>query len=145
MFEYIPLIVIGSSLWVLYDAHKLGVRKGMLGGNFDYGPTEWFLFSLLLWIVGFPLYLSKRQKYVEPISMDSDSRNCPFCAETIKKKAIVCLHCGKDLPKPPPPNIDSPSYCPSCENDNAYSDYTNKMFCPHCKDYVKPLMKGARQ
>lgn len=25
---------------------------------------------------------------------------CPFCAETIKRDAIVCKHCGRDLPQP---------------------------------------------
>ena len=26
-----------------------------------------------------------------------DERECPFCAETIKKKAKVCRYCGRDL------------------------------------------------
>lgn len=24
-------------------------------------------------------------------------KNCPFCAEDINNKAIVCKHCGRDL------------------------------------------------
>jgi hypothetical protein len=26
------------------------------------------------------------------------TKECPFCAEIIKKRAVVCKHCGKDLP-----------------------------------------------
>jgi hypothetical protein len=29
------------------------------------------------------------------ISSSSDTRECPFCAELIKKKATVCRFCGK--------------------------------------------------
>jgi len=25
------------------------------------------------------------------------TRECPFCAEVIKKRANVCKHCGKDV------------------------------------------------
>jgi rRNA maturation endonuclease Nob1 len=25
------------------------------------------------------------------------TRSCPFCAEIIKKKALVCKHCGKQV------------------------------------------------
>ena len=33
--------------------------------------------------------------------MEDDTKQCPFCAETIKKAAIVCRYCGRDL-------VDSP-------------------------------------
>lgn len=31
-----------------------------------------------------------------------DDKACPFCAETIKAAAIVCKHCGRDLPAKSP-------------------------------------------
>jgi hypothetical protein len=27
----------------------------------------------------------------------NDSRDCPYCAERIKRSAIVCKHCGRDI------------------------------------------------
>jgi hypothetical protein len=49
-----------TSIWVLFDANTIGVEKGQLEGVADMGPWGWFFACLLLWIIGFPLYLAKR-------------------------------------------------------------------------------------
>lgn len=56
-------IVIVSSIWVLIDARSIGVQKGQIRGIANMGPMAWFFVCLLLWIVGFPMYLAKRPEY----------------------------------------------------------------------------------
>lgn len=60
MNELIVIGMIASSIWVLVDAKTIGVKKGQLKGMVDLGPWGWFWVCLLLWIVGFPVYLAKR-------------------------------------------------------------------------------------
>lgn len=57
------LIVVGSSIWVLIDAKAIGVKMGQIKGIANNGPVGWFIVCLLLWIIGFPLYLAKRGVY----------------------------------------------------------------------------------
>lgn len=52
-------------------------------------------------------------------------RNCPFCAESIKIEAIVCKHCGKDVPAQEieaPEKDQNPAVamkiCSSCNSTN---------------------------
>ena len=64
MINYVMLgIVLGSSIWVLVDAKSIGVQKGQIKGIANMGPVSWFIVCLLLWIIGFPMYLAKRGEY----------------------------------------------------------------------------------
>ena len=50
--------------------------------------------------------------------MTSDERECPFCAETIKAKAILCRHCGSSVeiiePSTLEPESEVPKSCWRC-------------------------------
>ena len=54
----IIIIVLGTSIWVAFDASSIGAGKR----SGTTGPAAWFVFCLLLWIVGFPVYLASRSK-----------------------------------------------------------------------------------
>lgn len=61
------IIVLVTSIWVLFDAKKLmnntniDARKSI--AKYAYEPMQWFGGCLIVWIVYFPLYLSKRNQY----------------------------------------------------------------------------------
>lgn len=49
---FLLLLVLGSTIWVGVDAHRLGMA----------GPWNWILMTALLWIIGFPWYLLERSR-----------------------------------------------------------------------------------
>ncbi|CDH06492.1 conserved hypothetical protein [Xenorhabdus bovienii str. oregonense] len=57
--------------------------------------TAW---TIIGWL-GCLAWAMYRQKDTESIanSIDETTKNCPYCAELIKKKAVFCKHCSKDI------------------------------------------------
>jgi len=55
-------LILGTSIWMAFDASKIGYDKKDVGGIAGMGPVGWFFAGLLLWIVSFPLYLASRNK-----------------------------------------------------------------------------------
>lgn len=43
--------------------------------------------------------LAAMKEVADKSNSGSDTRECPFCAERIKRKAKLCRFCGKDLPE----------------------------------------------
>jgi hypothetical protein len=101
----VSLIVIFTSIWVLFDAQAIGVRKGLIRGLSDMGKWGWFFSCLGLWIIAFPYYLSKRQHLKAATAAiasrgqmpaASESRNfCPNCGRRISPR--FCTGCGQQV------------------------------------------------
>ncbi len=69
MEELMYVVILGTSIWVLFDAKSIGVKKGLVTGIANMGPWTWFFVCLFLWIVGFPVYLAKRGELKRAASM----------------------------------------------------------------------------
>lgn len=94
MGSFIWLIVIGTSIWVLFDAKSIGVKKGQIEGIANMGPWGWFFVCLLLWIIGFPAYLVKRGEYKrinssQPSNQSGDSISQLEKLAEMKNKGIL--------------------------------------------------------
>ncbi len=75
---YMWLIVLGSAVWVLFDAKSIGVKKGLITGVGNNGPWGWFFVTLLLWIIGFPMYLYYRGKFKHAVAGQSNTGSAPI-------------------------------------------------------------------
>ncbi len=53
---------VAGTFWVLYDAHRIGVKKDRTGGIFAMGPWGWFFTCLLLQGIGPIIYLFRRRE-----------------------------------------------------------------------------------
>lgn len=85
MFDVLLVIVVGTSLWVLLDALRIGVRKGQISGFFNMGAFGWFFSCLLIWILAFPAYLAKRQLYIDAAAELETPQESKFIPDQIER------------------------------------------------------------
>ncbi len=103
MDNYLWVVVLATSIWVLIDAKSIGVKKGQLRGVANMGPWGWFFGCLGLWVIGFPLYLANRPR-LKSINRGVEEVSSNFTT-------------------PSPPSQDVPTYTKAHTNGGVFGSF----------------------
>lgn len=124
-------------IWVIF-----GIITAMIGSSKGRSGCSYFLLGVLLGPLGIILALVTKTDH-QAVERDRIStgleRKCPMCAELVKAEAVLCKHCGSELPKiekpvsPPLPTKpwDLSEMTQKCLGCGVSYQYGAKL-CPEC-------------
>jgi hypothetical protein len=106
--------LLAEVIFLLY-ANSL-LNSGEYGGAFELTGFNWLILFIYIGLCGFTFYCAKKgddninlnifNNVLKQNIVVGMTKKCPFCANDIKKEAIVCQYCGRDIPNENPNTLN---------------------------------------
>jgi len=135
------------TIWVV-----IAICAAVVAGNKNRSAGGWFFITLLI-PIAILILLCLNKLPEQDVAPPQRMARCPYCAELIQPKAIVCKHCGREVipleseagekpeavetqPEPIPQTPEVPSkICPHCGANNDLSwQKCGRCFMPLSKE-----------
>jgi hypothetical protein len=84
-------VFIGATLIVLLYFTPGFIARGKKNEGGIFFLNLFLGWTFLGWVIAFIWACTSEQD-------EGSQRKCPYCAEAVKKEALVCKHCGHNLP-----------------------------------------------
>jgi hypothetical protein len=78
----------------------LGLIPAMIASSKGRSFIGWWIYGALLFLIALvhSLIIREDPDVTEKRLLEKGLVKCPSCAEAIKPEAVVCKHCGRDIP-----------------------------------------------
>jgi hypothetical protein len=85
---------------ILLIAVVIGLLPAAIASSKGRNFFLWWIYGAAIFIVALPhaLIMKADQRAVDQRQIAEGGRQCPSCAEIIRREAVVCRFCGRDVP-----------------------------------------------
>lgn len=131
-------------LWFIFvfAVASMAKKKGRSYGSYF---ALSFFFSPLIGLIVLAIQGENKEELAKQNIEAGITKKCPFCANEIKKGAVVCQFCGRDLPKEEHIEILKDDLIFNDKWKCGKCDTINDLYMVSCKKCGKPISKLDNQ